>query len=147
MFFGQTEMEYLGFRVTHYGVKPINRNIEAITNMNPPTSRKQLWQFIGVVNCYRAMCPRKSHTLAPLTIMSPNKRKFKRTKIEQDVFDKIKQIVTHDNLLTYPDFNKKFKIHTNARKFQFGAVISHKGKTIAFYNRKITVAHKRYTVT
>ena len=30
-FFGQTEMEYLGFWVTHDGVKPINRKIEAIT--------------------------------------------------------------------------------------------------------------------
>ena len=26
-FFGNTEMEYLGFWVTHYGTKPINRNI------------------------------------------------------------------------------------------------------------------------
>ena len=35
--FGQNEMEYLGFWVTRYGVKTINRNIEAITNMKPPT--------------------------------------------------------------------------------------------------------------
>ena len=39
-FFGQTEMEYLGFWVTRDGVKPINRKIEAITNMKPNTSRK-----------------------------------------------------------------------------------------------------------
>ena len=37
-FFGQTEMEYLSFWVTRNGVKPINRKIEAITNMAPPTS-------------------------------------------------------------------------------------------------------------
>ena len=36
--FGKTEMEYLGFYVTHDGVKPINRNLEAMDNMNPPTS-------------------------------------------------------------------------------------------------------------
>ena len=33
-------MEYLGFRVTHDGVKPTNRKIEAITNMKPPTTQK-----------------------------------------------------------------------------------------------------------
>ena len=38
-FFGQTEIEYLGFWVTRDGVKPINRKIEAKTNMAPPTSR------------------------------------------------------------------------------------------------------------
>ena len=37
-FFGQTEMKYLGFWVTHDGVKPIGRKIEAITNMKLPTS-------------------------------------------------------------------------------------------------------------
>ena len=38
--FGQTEMEYSGFWVTRDCVKPMNKNIEAITNMAPPTSRK-----------------------------------------------------------------------------------------------------------
>ena len=39
-FFVQTKMEYLGFWVTRYGIKTINRKIEAITNMKPPTYRK-----------------------------------------------------------------------------------------------------------
>ena len=37
LLFRQTEIEYLGFWVTHNGVKPINKNIEATTNTNPPT--------------------------------------------------------------------------------------------------------------
>ena len=49
-FFGQTEMEYLVFWVTHDGVKPIHRKIEAITNMNPSTSQKTVRNFIGVIN-------------------------------------------------------------------------------------------------
>ena len=39
-FFGRTKMEYLGLWVTRDIVEPINRNIEYITNMAPPTSRK-----------------------------------------------------------------------------------------------------------
>ena len=39
-FFRKTEMEYLGLWVTRNGVKPINKKIEAITNMKPPTSQK-----------------------------------------------------------------------------------------------------------
>ena len=45
-----------------------------------------------------------------------------------------------DNLLTFPDFNKTFKIHTNASVFQLGVVISQKGKLITFYSKKITDA-------
>ena len=40
IFFEQTEMEYLGFWVTRNDVKSINKSIEAITNMAPPTYRK-----------------------------------------------------------------------------------------------------------
>ena len=36
---------------------------------------------------------------------------------------------------------------TDASKFQLRAVISHKGKPIAFYSIKLSNAHKRYTVT
>ena len=34
-------MEYLDFLVTRDGIKPTNKNIEVITNMNPPSYRKR----------------------------------------------------------------------------------------------------------
>ena len=43
-------MECLGFWVTHDGVKPINKQIEAITIMKLPTPRKEVHDFIGVIN-------------------------------------------------------------------------------------------------
>ena len=51
-----------------------------------------------------------------------------------------------DALLTYPNCKEIFKIHTNARAFQLGAIVSHKDKPVAFYSRKITDAHQRSTV-
>ena len=55
--------------------------------------------------------------------------------------------MSRDTLLTYPDFIKAFKVHTNASAFQLGAVISQKGKHIDFYIRKLTDTQQRYTVT
>ena len=55
--------------------------------------------------------------------------------------------MARNTLLTYPDFIETFKIHTDARNFQLGAVISEKVKYIAFYSRKLTKAQTRYTVT
>ena len=55
------------------------------------------------------MWPRRSHTLATLTKINPNKKKFKRTKVEQDDFDEIKRILARDNLLNYPGFNETLK--------------------------------------
>ena len=55
--------------------------------------------------------------------------------------------MARDTLLTYTDFNKIFKINTNASAFQSGAVISHKGKPIVLYSRKINYDQQRYKVT
>ena len=89
----------------------------------------------------------QSHMLAPFTKLTSINRKFKLTEVEQDAINKIKRIMVRDTLLTYPDFNETFKIHTNASAFQLGAVISQKGRPIAFYSIKITGAQQRYIVT
>ena len=64
------------------------------------------------------MWPRRSHTLAPLTRLTSIKWKFKYTQVKQYAFDKIKPVVSDDNLLTYPDFNENFKTNTNARSLR-----------------------------
>ena len=73
--------------------------------------------------------------------------KFEWTNVKQMAFDKIKQIVGHETLLSYPDFNLPFEIHTDASHTQLGAVISQNNKPIAFYSRKLQLAQRRYTTT
>ena len=65
----------------------------------------------------------------------------------QKVFDTIKKLVSRENLLSYPNFNKPFEIHTDTSKQQFGSVISQKGKCIVFYSRKLNPAQINYTTT
>ena len=74
--------------------------------MKAPTSLKESRKLIGVVNYYRNMWERRSHMLSNLTKITPNKVKFKWTKIKQDGFNKIKRIVNNGDLLSYPDFNE-----------------------------------------
>ena len=106
--------------------------------MKPLTSRKEVRKFIGVVNYYCYICRRQSHMLAPLNKTTSIKEEFKWTNVEQDSFNKIKQIMAYDTLLTYTYFNEIFKIRINAIAFQLGAVIIQKVKSIAFYSRKLT---------
>ena len=73
--------------------------------------------------------------------------KFEWTNVKQMAFDKIKQIVGRETLLSYPDFNLPFEIHTNASHTQLGVVISQNNKPIAFYSRKLQLAQRQYTTT
>ena len=45
-------MEYLVFWVICEGVKPLNKGVEAITNMMPQTSKKEVRVFIGLLKYY-----------------------------------------------------------------------------------------------
>ena len=116
-------------------------------NMTPPTNQKYFCSSIGLLNYYRDMWAKWSHLLQALTVLMSNKLKCKWTNVEQKVFNEIKQIVTCDALLIYPDFNKCFDIHADASEFQLGEVISQDGKRIVFYSRKLTNPQQQYTVT
>ena len=146
-FFGKQELEYLGYWVTRDGIQPLPKKVQAICNLEPPTSVKQVRKFIGMVNFYRDMWRKRSELLAPLTRLTSKDAKFKWTEVEQKAFEDIKRILSRETLLAYPDFNKPFVIHTDASKTQLGAVISQEGKPIAFYSRKLSDAQKRYTTT
>ena len=78
----------------------------------------------------------------PLAILTSIKYKFEWKQVEQELFEKIKQIMVSDTLSTYPDFNNTFNIHTNASTLKLGAVISQKRKPIASYIRKLTDAQQ-----
>ena len=59
----------------------------------------------------------------------------------------IKRVIGGEVLLASPDFNAPFEIHTDASKIRIFAVISQKGKPIAFYSRSMNNAQQNYTTT
>jgi len=141
------QIEYLGYWITRQGIQPVHNKIEAILKIKAPKTRKELRQFIGIVNYYRDMWFCRSELLAPLTSLTSSKVKFEWLSTHQQAFDKIKKVIGTEVLLSYPDFNKPFQIYTDASDHQLGAVIMQDKKPIAFYSRKLNTAHRRYTTT
>ena len=125
----------------------IPQKVEAIQAPAVPKTRKQLRQFIGVINFYRDMWQKRSKPLAPLTALTYKSVKYDWKDKHQKCFDDIKRVIGRKLLLAYPDFNAPFEIHTDASKLKFGAVISQKSKSIAFYSRKMRSAQHNYTTT
>jgi hypothetical protein len=146
-FFGRDATEYLGFWITRKGISPLPKKVDAMLKIAPPTTKKQLRRFIGMVNYYRDMWIRRSHTLAPLTALSSKTVKWQWTDVEQNAFDEMKKIISRETLLTYLNFHLPFEIHTDASHTQLGSVISQDKRPIAFYSRKLNPAQTRYTTT
>src|SRR5687768_15324590 len=145
--FCQAELEYLGYWITRNGIKPTSKKVEAILKLTPPTKKKELRRFIGMINYYRDIWPQRSHILAPLTDLTSENVPWKWTEEAQNAFNEMKRAIARETLLAYPNFNEVFDIHTDASLYQLGAYISQNGKPIAFYSRKLNPAQTRYTTT
>merc|ERR1712138_171420 len=74
-FFMQKEIEHLGCLLTDKGLQPQPKKVEAMKRIEPPKNRKQLKRFLGMVNFYRDVWPKRSHTLAPLTRLAGGNKK------------------------------------------------------------------------
>ena len=144
-FFGRYALEYLGYWITHDGIQPLPKKVAAILNIATPKTHKELRRFIGIINYYQDMWVHCSDALAPLSALTSKNVKWTWTPKHQEAFVKVKQIVSHEVMLAYPDFNKPFDIHTDASKRQLGAVISQEKCPIAFYSRKLNPAQVWYT--
>ena len=51
------------YLITRKGACPVNKKVEMITNMTKSTTNMEVQKFIVLVNDYRNMWTRRSHTL------------------------------------------------------------------------------------
>ena len=158
--FCTSELEYLCYVLTRDGIKPQNEKVSAILALQPPTSVKTLRHFLGLVQYYRDLWEKRSDVLAPLTDLVGESGETKVTKrngtkkipfhwdqSHQKAFEAIKTTIARDVVLAYPDYSHVFEIYTDASSRQLGAVITQRGRPIAFFSRKLSTAQQKYSVT
>ena len=52
-----------------------------------------------------------------------------------------------DALLYYPNFNKRFDIHTDSSDYQLGAIISQKKRPIAYWSKQLSATQIKCVAT
>nr|VZH89081.1 unnamed protein product [Spirometra erinaceieuropaei] len=66
---GVPSLEFLGHQVDSEGLRPLPSKVESVRNFPPPTSKRQLQRFLGMVNFYRRFLPNCTDLMLPLTNM------------------------------------------------------------------------------
>jgi hypothetical protein len=141
------KVTYLGFIITRDGIKPQPEKIQGILNMRRPTTQRQVRRFVGMVNFYRDLYPKQSETLAPLTNLCGQNKKFYWSEEHELAFNNIKHQMAQETMVTYPQFDKPFVVYTDASEKQIGGIVTQDNKPLGFFSQKLKEPQRRYPVT
>ena len=118
------------------------KRVKAIAEMSPPTKRKSVEVFLGLVSYYRRFVPDLSKIEAPLREIVKDTQ-FSWSNKAQRSFDLIKRAIAENTVLAYPDLTATLVVDRDASEVGLGAVISQIGadrveRPIAFASRVLS---------
>ena len=150
----QSEVEYLGHRLSKDGIAPLPTKTEAIRNMKPPSNVALLRSFLGMANYYREFVRDYAIIASPLFKLLKKDQRFLWEHDQEVAFNKIKKGICDAVPLAFPVFEKDvpFILITDASNHGMGAVLKQvvngDHRTIAFWSSGFdTVAQSNYCAT
>ncbi|XP_068247994.1 uncharacterized protein [Palaemon carinicauda] len=119
--FGHAKIQYLGYVVGSNEVAPVDAKVKDIIAIQPPTSRREVQRFLGMVGYYRRFCENFSDVVAPLTSLTSSKKRFNWTDDCKTAFEHSKRILASCPVMQAPNFKKPFSIEVDASDLGTGA--------------------------
>lgn len=148
--FGKPQIKYLGHLLDQHGVQPDPAKVEAIRQMPEPVDVSGVRAFLGAVNFYGKFVPNMRAIRYPLDQLLKAGTKFEWTAECQSAFDKFKEILTSDLLLTHYNPALEIIVSADASSIGLGATISHRFpdgsiKVVQHASRALTPAERNYS--
>ena len=104
--FFSKEIQYLGHILSATGIWPLPSKTHTIQHMQPPTTAKQVWAFLGLVGCYRKFIKVFTKIAKPLTMLTQQEVKFEWIPTHHTTFLNLKEAIKQAPILHYPLPNK-----------------------------------------
>ena len=148
--FVKAKVIYLGHVVGHGVVTPITAKVKSIIDYPNPENKKSLMRFLGMAGYYRKFCKNFSEVTAPLTELLKRDVKYHWSETCQKSFDKLKNLLCLEPILTAPNFSKPFRLAVDASDVGAGVVllqcddedIEH---PVCYFSKKCNVHQRNYS--
>lgn len=145
--FLKPELEYLGHIITHEGIKPNPKKIEAVREFKIPKNPTGVKSFLGLAGYYRKFIRNFSKIGKPLTDLTQKDIPFHWTDKQQDSFQTLKDALCKAPVLAYPNFNETFALTTDASNEGIGAVLSQNDHPCCYISRTLNPPERKYSTT
>jgi hypothetical protein len=121
--FGTTRLEYLGHELDADGIRPMASLVRSVREFPVPEDDKAVKRFVHLAGFYRRFIPNFGSKAAPMTMLLRKGSTWKWGEKQQTAFEGLKKELTERPLLVYPDFEKPFKLVTDASIVGLGAAL------------------------
>ena len=153
--FFKNSCRYLGHIISEEGIKPDPEKVAAVKDFPTPKDLQGVRSFLGLASYYRKFVKGYSEIAAPLhEITKGHPKKGRSIKIDwgpeqEKSFKALKDALTYNACLAYPDFELPFILTTDASDKACGGTLSQKGhdgveRPITFFSKKLLNAETRY---
>ena len=158
--FFKESVKYLGHVLSAGGIQQDPDKVAAIKQFPTPRTLKDLRGFLGLASYYRKFTKNFAHIAAPLTDLTRGYAVSKGNKISlqdkwtdshQRAFQTLKDIISNEVTLAFPNLEKPFKLSTDASSFAVGGVLSQVDsetgldRPITFYSKRLTDTERKYS--
>ena len=120
------------------GAKPAQNNITAIIEMPPPSSKREVQSFIGMINYLTKFLPRLTELSELIRELIKDKVPFNWGPEHQESFAMLKKELVRAPVLVYYNPQKETILQTDASTKGLGACLLQDEKPIYFASKALT---------
>jgi hypothetical protein len=148
--FGVSAGQFLGFLVHERGIEIGLKSQEAVRTMAPPTTKKELQQFIGKINFVRRFISNLSGRIEPFMelVKIKTNEEFRWGAEQQRAFEEIKEYLSRPPVLVPPQQDRPFYIYLSVGDTSIASVVVQlydgKERMVFYLSRRMLDAETRY---
>ncbi len=147
--FAQSEVLFVGHRVSAEGIAPDPEKVRAIVEMTTPQNVADVRRFLGMATYMSKFIPHFTDDTKPLRDLLAKQNGWIWGSVQQAAFEKIKSDLASTQVLAQYKPEAKTKVSTDASSFGLGAVLSQmqnekEWRPVAFISRSLSETEQRY---
>ena len=118
-----TRVNFLGRNIEQNTITPLTSRLDAIQKLQPPTNKKKIQEFLGMLNFLSKYDYKMQFYLKPFCYILRKQNNFEWTTKHQTRFEEIEKLLTEQISNTIPDPNQPFYAMCDASNFGIGAAL------------------------